>query len=148
MINWKKKAEKKKSEQMLEYCEPRLAVIGNKEFSDYNFLRILLDKFIPLAAIVSGGAAGTDSLARKYSADSNIAFKEFLPIHVGCGDDAKHRRDRLIVDNCDLILAIWDGKCTGTKYTLEYGIKKGKPIAIINLNKIRQVKSILAEKKI
>lgn len=43
--------------------------------------------------------------------------------------DCYIKRDRRIVDDCDLLLAVWDGKKHGGTYqTIEYAKKKGKPI--------------------
>ena len=42
-------------------------------------------------------------------------------------------RDMAVVDNSDLIVAIWDGKTTGgTQRTIEYARKVGVPVKIIN----------------
>ena len=42
-------------------------------------------------------------------------------------------RDMAVVDNSDLIVAIWDGKTTGgTQYTVEYARKVGVPVKIVD----------------
>jgi nucleoside 2-deoxyribosyltransferase len=33
-----------------------------------------------------------------------------------------------MVDLADIVLAIWDGRSRGTKYTVDYAVKKGKRI--------------------
>lgn len=42
-------------------------------------------------------------------------------------------RNKLIVDECDCVLAFWDGQSHGTKFTIDYAKEKGKPIKIINI---------------
>ncbi|NQV16963.1 MAG: DUF2493 domain-containing protein [Armatimonadetes bacterium] len=111
----------------------KLAVIGLKEFSDYEKLKSTLDKIEEISQIISGGAPGTDTLAKKYAQENDIAFLEFPPGFHKYGKDAKHIRDKLIVENCDKIIAFYDGKCEGTKYTLDYGKKLGKQIIIIEI---------------
>ena len=111
----------------------KLAVIGSKEFSDYEKLKSTLDKINNISQIISGGAPGTDTLAKKYAQENNIAFLEFPPDFSKYKKDAKHVRDKLIVENCDNIIAFYDGKCEGTKYTLDYGRKLRKPIIIIEI---------------
>lgn len=45
--------------------------------------------------------------------------------------DCFFKRDRFIVDNCDLLLAVWDGKkIGGTWYTYNYAKKQGKDILL------------------
>lgn len=41
-------------------------------------------------------------------------------------------RNRYLVDNCDMIIAIYDGQPGGSKNTLDYAFKKGKRVIIIN----------------
>lgn len=42
-------------------------------------------------------------------------------------------RDKYMVDNCDLLLAVWDGiKAGGTWLTINYAQKIGKPIIFYN----------------
>lgn len=47
----------------------------------------------------------------------------------GYSSDCYIRRDRRIVDDCDILLAVWDGKKNGGTYqTIEYAKKQGKQI--------------------
>lgn len=42
-------------------------------------------------------------------------------------------RDKYMVDNCDLLLAVWDGiKAGGTWLTINYAQKIGKPVIFYN----------------
>ncbi len=45
--------------------------------------------------------------------------------------DCMHRRNRALVDICDILVAVYDGKSGGTKYTVEYAEKKGRMISVI-----------------
>ena len=42
-------------------------------------------------------------------------------------------RNKLIVDECDCVLAFWDGTSRGTKFTLDYAKEKNKPIIIVEI---------------
>ena len=111
----------------------RLAVIGSKEFINYSKLKSVLDSISEISVIISGGAPGTDTLARKYAHLHNIKFLEFPPDFKKYGNKAKHIRDRLIVEHCDEVIAFWDGKCEGTKYTIDYANQQSKPVNIIEV---------------
>ena len=50
--------------------------------------------------------------------------------------DCMFERNRRLVDMCDLLLAVYDGKSGGTHYTVEYAEKKGRKIIIIDPNSI------------
>ena len=111
----------------------RLAVIGTKKFIDYRILSNILDKIPNIKMIISGGAIGTDTLAEKYAVQDKINFLKFPPNYKKYGDKAKHIRDKLIVEECDELIAFWDGECEGTKYTLDYAEQLGKPIKIVQV---------------
>ena len=42
--------------------------------------------------------------------------------------------EQLIVDSCDILPAIWDGKSRGTKNTLGYARKVNKPAFLIEFS--------------
>jgi len=42
------------------------------------------------------------------------------------------KRNRYLVDNADIVLAVWNGTSGGTAYTVSYAQKKGKTLVIIN----------------
>lgn len=43
-----------------------------------------------------------------------------------------HKRDEWMVDNADMLIAVWDGTPGGTAHTHNYAVKVGKPIDRIN----------------
>ena len=111
----------------------KLAVIGTKKFIDYSFLLKTLKKITSIELIISGGAFGTDTLVNKFAIQNKIEFIEFPPNYKKYGDKAKHIRDKLIVEECDELIAFWDGECEGTKFTLDYAKQLGKPVKIIDI---------------
>ena len=46
-------------------------------------------------------------------------------------NDCFHKRDRAIVELCDVLLAVFDGRSGGTKYTVEFAKGKGKKTVIL-----------------
>jgi predicted Rossmann fold nucleotide-binding protein DprA/Smf involved in DNA uptake len=99
--------------------------VGSRTFSDYDFLCSVLDpqrKYI--TQIVSGGARGADTLAFDYATEYNIAVEVFRPDYERYHKKAPFVRNKLIVNNSDIVIAFWDGKSTGTKHTLDYAKTK------------------------
>lgn len=43
-----------------------------------------------------------------------------------------YERNRYLVENCDILLAVWNGKPSGTGKTVDYAVRKGKSICVIN----------------
>lgn len=106
----------------------KLAVIGSRGFNNYDYLEDKLAEF-HIAEIISGGAKGADSLAIRYAKKQNLPFREFLPDHKQY-KHPYHHRNRLIAEYCDKLVAFWDGSSTGTKYTIGYAKKIGKPVYV------------------
>lgn len=45
--------------------------------------------------------------------------------------DCMHKRNRALVDLCDILVAVYDGKEGGTKYTVDYAKKQGRITVIL-----------------
>lgn len=105
----------------------RVAVIGSRDIELND-----ISPYIPpgTTELISGGARGVDSLAAQYAVEHGIKLTEFLPEYERYGRGAPLRRNEQIVDMADMVVAIWDGKSRGTKFTVNYAVKKGKPISV------------------
>ena len=110
-----------------------LAIIGSRDCPAVD-IEEYLDEMPD--AIVSGGAKGADTYAREFAEKKGIRLIEHLPDYAKYGKVAPLVRNRLIIDCCDEVLAFWDGKSQGTKYTIDYAKKMGKPVRIVQLIQI------------
>ena len=108
----------------------KLAIVGSRNCPPVDIATHLWQ--VP-ELIISGGAKGADTYAREYAIRNGIPFIEYLPIYPIYGRKAPIIRDRLIVDSCDFLLAFWNGSSSGTRYTLEYAKRKGKPFKIVRI---------------
>lgn len=106
----------------------KVAVIGSRGLRVDN-----LEKYLPkeTTEIVSGGARGIDACAREYAVRNNIKLTEFLPEYERYGRSAPLKRNLLIIDYADYVLAFWDGKSHGTKYVIYNCKKKNKPVRVL-----------------
>ena len=113
----------------------RIIVAGGRDFNDYELLSAELIKYIreiaPDAerdgvAIVSGAAAGADTLGARF------ARLNHMPLHVYpaewdiYGKLAGFRRNKIMARNADYLLAFWDGKSSGTLHM----IKEAPPLPV------------------
>ena len=125
-----------------------IAIIGGREFDDYQLLKKTLEPYkSKITDIVSGGARGADKLGDKWSRQFlNKKAIEFLaewdnlddPCLIKRNDKgelynslAGFKRNKDIVKKCDALIAFWDGKSTGTKDSLDYAKKIKKPVKIV-----------------
>ncbi|HIZ54736.1 MAG TPA: DUF2493 domain-containing protein [Firmicutes bacterium] len=103
----------------------KVAVIGSRS------LHINIAPFLPpeTTMLISGGASGIDRQAEICARANHIPIRVFLPDYRRYPPKiAPLLRNQQIVAACDLVLAIWDGRSRGTKYTIEYAQKIGKPV--------------------
>ena len=107
----------------------KLAIIGSRTCPPIDIEQHL--KYIP-DTIVSGGAKGVDTYAKEFAEKHNLKLMEFLPDYKKYGRSAPLVRNKLIVDECDCVLAFWDGKSRGSKFTIDYAKYQGKPVKVVN----------------
>lgn len=107
----------------------KLAVVGSRGFRDDKLMAAYLSAAKP-SMVISGGARGADQLAETWARRNGVEAKIFLPDHKKYRHPY-HHRNRLIAEACDWLLAFWDGHSTGTKYTINYARRIGKPVEIV-----------------
>jgi len=107
----------------------KLAVIGSRSITSYP-----LEEVIPADTeeIISGGARGIDTLAREYAQAHGIPCTEIRPDYARYGKGAPLRRNLEIIEKADLVIALWDGKSTGTAHTIRKCREIGKPVVIFS----------------
>jgi uncharacterized phage-like protein YoqJ len=105
----------------------KIAVIGSRS------LNVDVSSYIPKEAttIISGGAKGIDQCAAEYARKRGLELIEFRPDWRRYGRGAAFRRNDLIIDNADVVLAFWDGESPGTRYQIEQARKRGKPCQVV-----------------
>lgn len=109
----------------------KLAIVGSRGFSDGRLMDRVLSTIIgPIVEVVSGGAKGADLLGEKWARRNGIETTIFLPDHKRYRHPY-HHRNRLIAERCDKLLAFWDGRSTGTRYTIDYAKRIGKPVKVV-----------------
>ncbi len=108
----------------------RVAVIGSRN------LKVDIAGYIPQGTteIVTGGARGIDRLAERYADEHYIPKLILRPDYGHYGYSAPRVRNRAIVEAANYIVALWDGKSPGTKFTIEYAKRIGKPVKVYVLD--------------
>lgn len=108
--------------------ETKLAIVGSRNAPKINIGEHI--GFVP-SVIITGGARGVDTQAAQYAVGNGIPLVVHKPNYVAHLQGAPIRRNEIIVSECDMLLAFWDGKSRGTKYTIEYAKKKGKSVKVV-----------------
>ena len=116
----------------------KIGIIGSRTLTEneanYKILRDFLNECAPdyflIEEIISGGAKGADSLAERWAHENNISCQIFKPDWNKHGKKAGLLRNHDIVNNSNMIIAFWDGKSHGTKYSLNLA-KEQKKVTLI-----------------
>lgn len=113
----------------------KIAIIGTRECGNINLEQEIINRMLIFSndTIISGGARGIDTLAAMYARKHGMKLLEFRPDYATYGRGATFVRNRLIVDMADVVIAFWNGKSRGTKYTIDYAKKKHVPVIIIRI---------------
>jgi len=110
----------------------KLAIIGSRSIESINFDEYIKEK---PEYIISGGTMGIDTLAWKWAVDNGVEIIVHRPNYNRDGKWAPLKRNDIIINEADKIMAFWDRKSTGTKYVIEKAKKLKKPVEIIMINK-------------
>ena len=105
----------------------KVAIIGSRNLTVDN-----LEKYLPagVTEIVSGAARGIDTCAREYAIKNGLKLTEFLPEYNKYGRSAPLKRNLLIIDYADEVIAFWDGVSHGTKYVIDNCKLKNKKVTV------------------
>jgi predicted Rossmann fold nucleotide-binding protein DprA/Smf involved in DNA uptake len=107
----------------------KVAIIGSRSFKNYEYMKESLGCFA-IGKIISGGARGADSLARKFAEENGIEITEILPRWDIHGKSAGFIRNEFIIEGADIVVAFWDGKSRGTAHSISLAREAGKDVYI------------------
>ena len=98
-----------------------------------------------ITRVITGGAQGIDTIAFQTAEAAGIRNRQFLPDRKKFPGKlilkAFQERNQQIVDSCDILLAVWDGKSRGTKNALAYARRAHKPVFLLKVAQARQKSS-------
>lgn len=110
-----------------------IAVVGGRDFQDFRYLEeTILDNFKikDIRNIVSGGAKGADSLGEDFANKYGLSKIIHYPDWAVYGRSAGFRRNALIINDADVVIAMWDGVSKGTANSIELAEKANKELII------------------
>lgn len=102
----------------------KIAIIGSRSIT-----ADIPEKCIPdgVTEIVSGGAKGIDTSARRYAYEHRIFLTDIIPEYDLYGRRAPLMRNDLIISLVDKVIIFWDGQSRGTLYTAKKCKETNKP---------------------
>jgi hypothetical protein len=106
----------------------KLLIVGSRSITKFD-----LSPYISpdVDTVISGGAAGIDTLAEQYADSRRISKYIIRPRYDLYGRAAALKLNEEMVEIADRVLIIWDGSSNGAKSTIKYAEKIKKPITVI-----------------
>lgn len=94
-------------------------------------------------SIVTGDATGVDSVARRLANKFNLDLTVHQADWKKYGKSAGPRRNTLIVEDADKMVAFWNDISPGTKNSIDQMKKANKPVIVYNTKKQEMRQSTL-----
>ena len=109
----------------------RVAIVGSRHFPDLERVESFVDGLPAGTRLVTGSASGVDAAASRAARRRGMAVQV-----IGAGfEEARDRgaaeaRNQRLVDQCDLLVAFWDGESNGTRATVDRALASGRDVQV------------------
>jgi predicted Rossmann fold nucleotide-binding protein DprA/Smf involved in DNA uptake len=119
----------------------KIAIVGSRSIEnnskEYRTIKNFILSHIKLeqiTCVISGGARGVDTIARRFAYQEEIAeFREYLPQYGKYpGNKGYYVRNKKIMQECDVAFIFWDGLSRGSKMNADICDKMGKLYYLYN----------------
>lgn len=87
-----------------------------------------------ISVVISGHAKGIDRAGEHYALVHDIPVKVMMPEWGRCGKRAGLIRNDTMLEQADTLVAIWDGKSRGTRYTIQRAMDAGKKVFVFTVD--------------
>ena len=116
----------------------KLGIVGSRNYTDYVTFTSIMNNWISeykptIECIVSGGAKGVDSLAARYASDNGIPLIVYEADWQQYGRSAGPKRNTLIADSIDYLIAMPSKDSVGTWDTITKVRRLTKPVSIFTV---------------
>lgn len=123
----------------------KIAIVGSRDYPHlYRILQYM--KKLPIGTtIISGGGGDVDNTAEKAADKLGFAKKIFKPDYKSNSDKvAPLKRNTKIAEECDGVVAFWDGESNGTLDTIRKAVKLNKKVIIYGIAPIKKEEITIA----
>lgn len=106
-------------------------IAGSREITSTHVVRLAVEESgFAISEIVSGGARGVDRIGIWVAESFNLPIKVMDADWELNGKSAGFIRNISMAEYADALIAVWDGKSSGTKHMIEEAKKKGLKVFV------------------
>lgn len=113
----------------------KIAIVGSRTITDYSLLEQIWNKLKlnhDSHIIISGAANGVDKIARDFALNNNLGLVEYRAEWEKYGKSAGFIRNKTIINECEICIAIWDGESKGTAHDIRLCKEMKKRLYLYN----------------
>jgi hypothetical protein len=110
----------------------KYAIIGSRGYTDrWKIANWIKNNLYSTDTVISGGARGPDTVGATLAKKLGATIITHKPNYDKYGTRAPLVRNILIVKDCDMVIAFWDGESTGTLNAIKHAVTYKKEVLII-----------------
>lgn len=111
-------------------------IAGSRSITNPIYVRrAAIDAGWPITEVVCGRARGVDTLGEQWAKRAGVPVVPFIAEWDRYGKSAGIMRNVAMANYADALIAIWDGKSTGTKHMIDIARRKGLKIFVYRRDK-------------
>ncbi len=115
----------------------RIVVAGCRYYNNYEEAKQFIDECIceiqkqnRRIIFLSGGCRGADTLGERFAQENGLEIEKHPADWKRYGRAAGPKRNKEMIENCDMVICFWDGKSKGTGSAINYAKRLEKTLFI------------------
>ena len=106
-------------------------IAGSRNCGDYSkLMKAVASCDWNITSVVSGTARGADKLGEIYAEQNSLPCEKYPAEWDKYGKSAGYKRNLLMAENAEALIALWDGKSKGTKHMIDIAKSKGLKVYV------------------
>lgn len=107
---------------------------GSRDITDYAIIKKgILESGLTISTVISGTAAGVDTLGERYAEEHGIPIERFPANWEEYGMGAGYIRNNEMAKHGDALIAFWDGLSKGTQGMISIARRKKLTVVVVKV---------------
>lgn len=112
----------------------KVIIAGSRDIEDYELVkRAIAESGFKITEVVSGDARGPDQLGEAWADDNNVPVTLFPAKWNVHGKKAGMIRNEEMAAYAQALIAIWDGKSSGTRHMIQIARNRNLLVYVLNV---------------
>lgn len=109
----------------------KVIIAGSRTVKDGNLVaEAIKESKFKISTVLCGGARGADMLGKSWAEGKNIPVDDYPANWTKYGNAAGILRNIVMANNAEALIAIWDGKSSGTRHMIDEAKKRNLKVYV------------------